>query len=98
MGGGGGYLLFWSPEGGCRKNPGNIVAPVYIENITDKWEIFARNENFGLCNIQCKTTRTIRAELEFAQYYNLCSLLCRPTLAGLGPPLWARHVRSAYFG
>ena len=29
-GGGGGYLLFWSPEGGCRKNPENIVAPVYI--------------------------------------------------------------------
>ena len=28
--GGGGYLLFWSPEGGCRKNPENIVAPVYI--------------------------------------------------------------------
>jgi hypothetical protein len=26
----GGYLLFWSPEGGCRKNPENIVAPVYI--------------------------------------------------------------------
>ena len=49
----GGYLLFWSPEGGGGggKKPENIVAPVYIENITGKWEIFARNENFGLCNI-----------------------------------------------
>jgi hypothetical protein len=38
-------------RGGGGKKPENIVAPVYIENITGKWEIFARNENFGLCNI-----------------------------------------------